>query len=58
MFKACIDGEFCGQWHTNAITMDITPVQQIPTVIDLVITNLQQLRCTFTKPYLVIFFEH
>ena len=49
MFDACIDIEFHGHWQTKAL--DVTPVYQIPPVIDLVITNrahLQQLRNTLS----------
>jgi hypothetical protein len=41
--------------------MNITPVEQIPTAIDLAVNmraHLLQLRTTFTKPFLVIIYEH
>jgi len=41
--------------------MNITPVEQNPTAIDLAVNmraHLLQLRTTFTKPFLVIIYEH
>ena len=41
--------------------MNITPVEQIPTAIDLAVNmraHLLQLRTTFTKPFLVFIYEH
>ena len=49
---ACVDSEFHGHWHLNI--MNITPVEQIPTAIDLAVNmraHLLQLRTTFTKPF-------
>ena len=58
-FTSCIDIGFHGTWHVNLL--DITPVVRIPDVIHLAVTmqaHLQELRTSFTKPFLVIFYEH
>ena len=46
-------------WHTNFL--DMLPVDPIPDDVDLAVNmqvHLLELRTSFTKPYLVIFYEH
>ena len=58
-FLACVDMLFHGTWHTNVL--NITSVSRIPDEINLAVTMrayLQELRTSFTQPFLVIIYEH
>ena len=58
-FLACLDLQFHGAWHTNLL--NIETVEHVPDVINLAVNMralMQELRTSYTKSYLIIFFEH
>ena len=55
----CLDVQFHGAWHTNLLNIEI--VERVPDVINLAVNMqalMQELCTSYTKSYLIIFFEH